>query len=47
MLAIPDHDIPDHWTETGVVANITAPIKAAPIKSIFRIVVLLHLALLM
>jgi hypothetical protein len=28
-----------------VVANITAPIRVAPIKSIFRIVVLLYLAL--
>jgi hypothetical protein len=47
MLAIPDHDIPDHWTETGVVANSTAPTKVAPINITFCIVVLLHLALLM
>ena len=31
---------PDHWTETGVDTSTTAPIKVAPIKSIFRIVVL-------
>jgi hypothetical protein len=33
---------PDHWTETGVATNTTAPIKVAPIKSIFCIVVLLN-----
>jgi hypothetical protein len=33
---------PDHFTETGVDTSITAPIKVAPIKSIFRIVVLLN-----
>jgi hypothetical protein len=38
---------PDHLTETGVATSTTAPIKVAPIKSIFRIVVLLYLALLM
>jgi hypothetical protein len=32
---------PDHLTETGVATSTTAPIKVAPIKSIFRIVVLL------
>jgi hypothetical protein len=46
MLAIAACGSPDHLTETGVVANSTAPTKVAPIKSIFRIVVLLHLALL-
>ena len=33
---------PDHFTETGVDTSIAAPIKVAPIKSIFRIVVLLN-----
>jgi len=33
---------PDHWTETGVATSTTAPIKVAPIKSIFCIVVLLN-----
>ena len=33
---------PDHFTETGADTSITAPIKVAPIKSIFRIVVLLE-----
>jgi hypothetical protein len=33
---------PDHLTETGVATSTTAPIKVAPIKSIFRIVVLLN-----
>jgi hypothetical protein len=28
---------PDHSTETGVATSTTAPIKVAPIKSIFRI----------
>ena len=41
-VAMFDHSIPDRCTETGVVASITAPIKVAPIKSIFRIVVLLN-----
>jgi hypothetical protein len=38
MLAIAACGSPDHLTETGVVANSTAPTKVAPIKSIFRIV---------
>jgi hypothetical protein len=33
---------PDHFTETGVDTSIAAPIKVAPIKNIFRIVVLLN-----
>ena len=33
---------PDHLTETGVATNTTAPIKVAPIKNIFCIVVLLN-----
>src|SRR6516225_4168513 len=33
---------PDHLTETGVATSTTAPIKVAPIKSIFSIVVLLN-----
>jgi hypothetical protein len=33
---------PDHLTETGVATSTTAPIKVAPIKSIFCIVVLLN-----
>jgi hypothetical protein len=33
---------PDHLTETGVATSTTVPIKVAPIKSIFRIVVLLE-----
>jgi hypothetical protein len=31
-------DIAEYFTETGVVANITAPIKVAQIKTAFRIV---------
>jgi hypothetical protein len=46
MFDIPAHGIVENFTETGVVASTTAPIKVAPIKSIFRIVVHLHLALL-
>jgi hypothetical protein len=33
---------PDHLTETGVATSTTAPIKVAPIKSIFRMVVFLN-----
>jgi hypothetical protein len=33
---------PDHLTETGVATSTAAPIKVAPIKSIFSIVVLLN-----
>jgi hypothetical protein len=38
MFDIADHGISDHLSETGEVVSITAPIKVAPIKSIFRIV---------
>jgi hypothetical protein len=37
-VAMSDHSIPDHLSETGEAVSITAPIKVAPIKSIFRIV---------
>jgi hypothetical protein len=33
-----DIAVSDHLSETGEVVSITAPIKVAPIKSIFRIV---------
>jgi hypothetical protein len=46
MFDIADEGISDHLSETGEAVSITAPIKVAPIKSIFRIVVLLYLALL-
>jgi hypothetical protein len=41
MPDIADDGVSDHLSETGEVVSITAPIKVAPIKSIFRIVVLL------